>query len=399
MHHSLIVIGAGPGGLGAAALSARRGNRPLVLSAGMLPGGMASCIDRDGFRFHPVLPALTGFEPDGPLGLFLEELEISAPIYELHGEACLSTPEESVFPETGGVDPAEPQADEFRACLDRIDTLWRQLKAFGLEGAKPDAAAFAAPLPEGPVSELADLGTAPSPVEKAGPASLLKHPLFLPSKGTALFFANIVNFIRFQKGGFTETEHTPSVQRGPRGYSVICGGEEHTADRVLIDAPASAVDCEAELFEELSVNSRFRTFFGLPESTGPVLCAACFGMENLFPEEARLVNFIRLRDRLPVTGADSLHIHIHDSELAPEGMVPVTVLCPVPEGFTADAESVGKELLRAVKHCFPETADAASAVGRVLLPAELESLTGSCRLTLPHSSPALAMWFGRSLPG
>src|SRR5688500_16914956 len=49
--YDAVVIGAGIGGLVAAALLAKRGYRLLVLEHHTAPGGSASCFERKGYRF------------------------------------------------------------------------------------------------------------------------------------------------------------------------------------------------------------------------------------------------------------------------------------------------------------------------------------------------------------
>jgi len=57
------VIGAGIGGLTAAALLARRGYKVLVLDQAIVPGGCASTFKRKGFTFDVGATQVAGLEP------------------------------------------------------------------------------------------------------------------------------------------------------------------------------------------------------------------------------------------------------------------------------------------------------------------------------------------------
>ena len=61
----IIVIGAGLGGLGAAARLSRLGKRVLVLEHHSVPGGYAHEFRRGHFRFDVALHALDGMAPGG----------------------------------------------------------------------------------------------------------------------------------------------------------------------------------------------------------------------------------------------------------------------------------------------------------------------------------------------
>jgi len=61
----VVVVGAGIGGLTAAALLARRGYQVLVLDQALVPGGCASTFKRRGFTFDVGATQVAGLEPGG----------------------------------------------------------------------------------------------------------------------------------------------------------------------------------------------------------------------------------------------------------------------------------------------------------------------------------------------
>ncbi|MCP2728764.1 C-3',4' desaturase CrtD [Limnofasciculus baicalensis] len=75
----IIVIGAGIGGLTAAALLARRGYKVLVLDQAFVPGGCASTFKRRGFIFDVGATQVAGLEAGGIHKQIFDELEIDVP--------------------------------------------------------------------------------------------------------------------------------------------------------------------------------------------------------------------------------------------------------------------------------------------------------------------------------
>lgn len=76
----LIVIGAGVGGLTAAALLAKAGYDVTVLEAHVYPGGCAGTFYHQGYRFDAGATLAGGFQPNGPHALVGELLGIQWPI-------------------------------------------------------------------------------------------------------------------------------------------------------------------------------------------------------------------------------------------------------------------------------------------------------------------------------
>ncbi|MDY6938949.1 MAG: C-3',4' desaturase CrtD [Cyanobacteriota bacterium] len=75
----VIAIGAGIGGLTAAALLARRGYRVLAVDRAIVPGGCASTFSRRGFTFDVGATQVAGLEPGGIHHRIFSELEIALP--------------------------------------------------------------------------------------------------------------------------------------------------------------------------------------------------------------------------------------------------------------------------------------------------------------------------------
>jgi C-3',4' desaturase CrtD len=74
----IIVIGAGMGGLAAAAALARRGADVTVLEAHVYPGGCAGTFYHQGYRFEAGATLAAGFYPGGPMDLLAQAAGIEA---------------------------------------------------------------------------------------------------------------------------------------------------------------------------------------------------------------------------------------------------------------------------------------------------------------------------------
>src|SRR5512140_3640023 len=73
----VVVIGAGIGGLAAAASLARHGLDVTVLEAHVYPGGSAGTFYHKGFRFDAGATLAGGFYPGGPMDLLAQQAGIS----------------------------------------------------------------------------------------------------------------------------------------------------------------------------------------------------------------------------------------------------------------------------------------------------------------------------------
>ncbi|MEL6855756.1 MAG: FAD-dependent oxidoreductase, partial [Cyanobacteria bacterium J06607_13] len=84
----VVVIGAGIGGLTAAALLARRGYSVKVFDQAIVPGGCASTFKRRGFTFDVGATQVAGLEPGGIHQQIFEELAIDLPPASYCDPAC-----------------------------------------------------------------------------------------------------------------------------------------------------------------------------------------------------------------------------------------------------------------------------------------------------------------------
>lgn len=83
-----IVVGAGIGGLTAAALLARRGWQVLNFDQALVPGGCASTFQRRGFTFDVGATQVAGLEPGGIHWRIFQELEVQLPPATPCNPAC-----------------------------------------------------------------------------------------------------------------------------------------------------------------------------------------------------------------------------------------------------------------------------------------------------------------------
>jgi C-3',4' desaturase CrtD len=90
MKTSVMVIGAGIGGLTAAALLLKRGWDVTVLEAGTYPGGCAGTFTHKGYRFEAGATLAGGFDPNGPHTRVAEILGLEWPVTPITNAAWVT---------------------------------------------------------------------------------------------------------------------------------------------------------------------------------------------------------------------------------------------------------------------------------------------------------------------
>lgn len=110
----VVVIGAGIGGLTAAALLAHRGYSVLVLDQAIVPGGCASTFKRKGFTFDVGATQVAGLEPGGIHHRIFSELGIDIPAATPCDPACAVYLPGETEPISVWRDPLQWQAERQR---------------------------------------------------------------------------------------------------------------------------------------------------------------------------------------------------------------------------------------------------------------------------------------------
>ena len=118
-----IVIGAGIGGLTAAALLLRAGQRVTVLEAHVYPGGSAGTFYHKGYRFDAGATLAGGFSPGGPHARLAELLGLAWPVTPVDPAWVVHLPDGRAV--TQWADPAAWQAERRRAFPD-AEPFWQR---------------------------------------------------------------------------------------------------------------------------------------------------------------------------------------------------------------------------------------------------------------------------------
>jgi len=117
-----IVIGAGVGGLTAAALLLRAGHAVTVLEAHVYPGGSAGTFYHKGFRFDAGATLAGGFSPGGPHARLAEILGLEWPITPVDPAWVVHLPDGRAITQWAG---AEAWREERRRAFPTAEPFWQ----------------------------------------------------------------------------------------------------------------------------------------------------------------------------------------------------------------------------------------------------------------------------------
>jgi phytoene dehydrogenase-like protein len=140
--YELAVVGAGLGGLAAAALAARQGRKVIVLDPGDSAGGVLDVCREDGFVFSPGPHLSFGFERDGIIQRLGERLGIAlsaslcSPCYQV------ALPDRRVTVYAEHSETLDELRREFAHEIDRIARFYRDLRTEVIKGTKSRISAF-----------------------------------------------------------------------------------------------------------------------------------------------------------------------------------------------------------------------------------------------------------------
>lgn len=142
--YDLVVVGAGLGGLAAAALASRMNKRTVVLEPGNAVGGALGSFQKKDFLFYPGPRLSFGFEPGGILQLLNESLGIAqsaslrSPCYQI----ALPDRRITVYAEQSEI--LEELRREFPNEIDKIAKFYRAIRKQSLRNSKSRLSTFLA---------------------------------------------------------------------------------------------------------------------------------------------------------------------------------------------------------------------------------------------------------------
>lgn len=118
----IVVIGAGMGGLTAAALLLDAGHRVTVLEAHVYPGGSAGTFYHQGYRFDAGATLAGGFAPGGPHARLAELLGLEWPVHPVDPAWVVHLPDRTITQWAA----AERWREERQAAFPGTEAFWRR---------------------------------------------------------------------------------------------------------------------------------------------------------------------------------------------------------------------------------------------------------------------------------
>ncbi len=130
----IIVIGAGIGGLSAAALLAQAGYRVSVVEAQTYPGGCASTFSHKGYQFDSGATVVGGFQQGGPHQIIAQQLGLKWPVRRYEPAWVTHLPDQSIAITSSNLDVlrAFPKSEMFWKHQSQVADLGWRLSSRGL---------------------------------------------------------------------------------------------------------------------------------------------------------------------------------------------------------------------------------------------------------------------------
>jgi phytoene dehydrogenase-like protein len=136
MEYEVVVIGAGIGGLTAAAVLAKRGVNVCLLERQPYAGGCAANVAHAGYQFEPTHGLYCGWEPNGVFDQLFGELNVPAPqVRRLATPYLVRLPEGQDVPRINGLEEIDLSLKAaFPECADAAIQFYRDLRSAGASG-------------------------------------------------------------------------------------------------------------------------------------------------------------------------------------------------------------------------------------------------------------------------